>query len=210
MPCSLYIYSDSAYCIFHLHWHCHSCLCCRDVVAIELLWLRDSLIFWMGGLIVKSIRCSEWCFTSHTAVLKIAVIVGSNLESIRVWDVDGRNLFGGGNSTPVDSSSQRKWRRGGYHGCGSKHWRWVREWCVVCAKSYLVKSLPAMDAHERPLFIELRGTVVSCQIFIRSQSLIARWARNDLILAAVARDLYEACRINDVSRGSKLYPFWAS
>ena len=35
-------------------------------------------------------------------------------------------------------------------------------------------SLPAMDAHERPLFIELRGTLVSRQIFIRSQSLIAR------------------------------------
>ncbi len=50
-----------------------------------------------------------------------------------------------------------------------------------------------MGAHERPLFIELCGTVVSCQIFIRSQSLIARWTRNDLILAAVACDLYEAC-----------------
>ena len=35
-------------------------------------------------------------------------------------------------------------------------------------------SLPAMDAHERPLFIELRGTVVSRRVFIRSQSLIAR------------------------------------
>ncbi len=37
-----------------------------------------------------------------------------------------------------------------------------------------LNSLTAMDAHERPLFIELCGTVVSCQVFIRSQSLIAR------------------------------------
>ncbi len=36
-----------------------------------------------------------------------------------------------------------------------------------------VNSLPAMNAHEHPLFIELRGTVASRQIFIRSQSLIA-------------------------------------
>jgi hypothetical protein len=40
--------------------------------------------------------------------------------------------------------------------------------------SYGINSLTAMDAHERPLFIELRGTVVSCRVFIRSQSLIAR------------------------------------
>ena len=38
----------------------------------------------------------------------------------------------------------------------------------------MLNSLTGMDAHERPLFIELRGTVVSCQIFIHSQSLIAR------------------------------------
>jgi hypothetical protein len=37
-----------------------------------------------------------------------------------------------------------------------------------------VNSLTAMDAHERPLFIERRGTVVSRRVFIRSQSLIAR------------------------------------
>ena len=37
----------------------------------------------------------------------------------------------------------------------------------------VINSLPAMDAHECPLFIELCGTVVSHQIFIRSQSLIA-------------------------------------
>jgi hypothetical protein len=42
------------------------------------------------------------------------------------------------------------------------------------SEEILINSLPAMDAHERPLFIELRGTVVSRRIFIRSQSLIAR------------------------------------
>ena len=65
MPYSLYIDSDSACCMFHPLWHCHSCLCCRDVVAIELLWLRDSLIVrgWAG--VVKSIQCSEW-FLPHT------------------------------------------------------------------------------------------------------------------------------------------------
>jgi hypothetical protein len=35
-------------------------------------------------------------------------------------------------------------------------------------------SLTAIGACERQLFNKLRGTVVSCQIFIRSQSLIAR------------------------------------
>jgi hypothetical protein len=35
-------------------------------------------------------------------------------------------------------------------------------------------SLPAIDAHERRRFNKLRGTVVSCRVCIRSQSLIAR------------------------------------
>ena len=42
------------------------------------------------------------------------------------------------------------------------------------SKSPGFNSLSAMDAHERPLFIKLCGTVVSRQVFIRSQSLIAR------------------------------------
>ena len=73
-----------------------------------------------------------------------------------------------------------------------------------------VNSLTAIGAHEHQLFNKHRGTVVSRQIFIRSQSLIACWTRNDLILAAVACDLYEACSINDVGRGSKSYLFLAS
>ncbi len=52
-------------------------------------------------------------------------------------------------------------------------------------------SLTAMDAHERPLFIELCGTVVSRRVFIRSQSLIASRTRNDsswpLLLAICTR-----------------------
>ena len=37
-----------------------------------------------------------------------------------------------------------------------------------------LNSLTAIDAHDRQRFNELRGTVVSRRIFIRSQSLIAR------------------------------------
>ena len=37
-----------------------------------------------------------------------------------------------------------------------------------------VNSLTAIDGHDRQYFNELRSTVVSCRIFIRSQSLIAR------------------------------------
>ncbi len=38
----------------------------------------------------------------------------------------------------------------------------------------LLNSLTAIDGHDRQYFNELRSTVVSRQIFIRSQSLIAR------------------------------------
>ncbi len=99
---------------------------------------------------------------------------------------------------------------------GSEKVRWQQgeglgmDWGPYTSWTEALNSLPAMDAHEHPLFIELCGTVVSCRIFIRSQSLIARWTRNDLILAAVTCDLYEAYRIDDVSRGSKLYLFWDS
>ena len=73
MPYSLYIDSDSdsARCIFHPLWHCQSSQCCRDVVAIELLWIRDSLIVRMGGLVVKSIQCS-WLRKSPTCWRHVA------------------------------------------------------------------------------------------------------------------------------------------
>jgi hypothetical protein len=43
-----------------------------------------------------------------------------------------------------------------------------------CADSQTFNSLTAIDGHDRQYFNELRSTVVSYRIFIRSQSLIAR------------------------------------
>ncbi len=45
-----------------------------------------------------------------------------------------------------------------------------REWI----NRVVLNSLTAISAHERPLFNELRGSVVSRRVFFRSQSLIAR------------------------------------
>ena len=73
-----------------------------------------------------------------------------------------------------------------------------------------INSLTAIGGHDRQYFNELRSTVVSRRIFIRSQSLIARWTRNDFSLPAFLRDFYEAFLIDDVSRGSKSYLFCAS
>jgi hypothetical protein len=73
-----------------------------------------------------------------------------------------------------------------------------------------LNSLTAIDGHDRQYFNELRSTVVSCRIFIRSQSLIARWTRNDFSSPAVSRNFYEAFLIDNVSRGSKSYLFRAS
>ncbi len=80
---------------------------------------------------------------------------------------------------------------------------------IFCTSSYL-NSLTAIDGHDRQYFNKLRSTVVSCRIFIRSQSLIARWTRNDFSSPAVSRDFHEAFLIDDVSRGSKSYLFCAS
>ncbi len=74
----------------------------------------------------------------------------------------------------------------------------------------MINSLSAMDGRDRPLKNKLRSTVVSCRTFIRSRSLIACWMRNDFSLPAVACNFYEACFIDDVSRGTKLYLFLAS
>ena len=73
----------------------------------------------------------------------------------------------------------------------------------------LLNSLTAIGFRESQLIYELRSTVVSCQIFILSQSLVAHWTRNDFSLPAVSCDFYEAFLIDDVSRGSKLYLFCA-
>ena len=45
---------------------------------------------------------------------------------------------------------------------------------VVSAYCKSLNSLTAMDGRDRPLNNELRGSVVSCRVFIRLQSLIAR------------------------------------
>ncbi len=61
-----------------------------------------------------------------TSVLKIAVIVESNWQSTRMLEVDGRNLLGGGNSTPVNSRNQQR-GGGGIMVVGPKHLRGVSE-----------------------------------------------------------------------------------
>ena len=45
---------------------------------------------------------------------------------------------------------------------------------ISAIKAEIFNSLTAIDARERQLFNELCGNVVSCQIFICAQSLIAR------------------------------------
>ncbi len=81
---------------------------------------------------------------------------------------------------------------------------------ILLSQPLLLNSLSAMNGCDRPLLNQLRSTVVSCRIFIRSQSLIARWTRNDFSLSAVARNFYEAFFIDEVSRWSKSYLFCTS
>jgi hypothetical protein len=45
---------------------------------------------------------------------------------------------------------------------------------ISAIKAEIFNSLTAIDARERQLFNKLCGNVVSCQIFICAQSLIAR------------------------------------
>ncbi len=45
---------------------------------------------------------------------------------------------------------------------------------VMAQANHTINSLPAIGAYEHQRFNKLCGTVVSCQFFIRSQSLIAR------------------------------------
>ena len=93
----------------------------------------------------------------------------------------------------------------------TKSWNWVPMlWKLVGVWTVCFNSLTHMDGRDPPLLNKLCGTVVSHQNFIRSQSLRAHWMHNDLSLTAVACNFYEACCINDVSRGSKMYLFCAS
>jgi len=63
-----------------------------------------------------------------------------------------------------------------------------------------------MVAYLRPLFFELRASLISFQIFVRCQRLIARNDREFFSSNRGISHLYEACRINDVSRGSLSCP----
>ncbi len=122
IPYSLYIDSDSACCIFHPLWHCHSCLCCRDIVAIELLWLRDSLI----------VQWARWLSCQFNVQIDFLYHTRQCWKLLSLWNQIGRaskcerlmgGIFGGGggNSTPVDCRSQQKW------GCGvGTSWLWVQ------------------------------------------------------------------------------------
>ena len=59
-----------------------------------------------------------------------------------------------------------------------------------------------MAACMRPLFFnKLRHFLITFQIFIRCQRLIARNVANGFLLNRGVSHCYEACRINDVSRG---------
>ena len=115
-----------------------------------------------------------------------------------------------------------------HHFCTTK-WKWraffkwrvatklmgfqVKDFCFWTHMGSLPDMLSGRNTYEEPaggmwgILNELGGTVVFCQICIHSQSLIAHWTHNDLILAAVAHDLCEVCSINDVSRRSKSYHF---
>ncbi len=82
---------------------------------------------------------------------------------------------------------------------------------VSCPKwQFCINSLTAIGGPDRQLFFKLRARVVSPRIFVRLQSLIARWTRNDFSLPAVSRDFYKVLLIDDVTRGSKSYLFCAS
>ena len=65
-----------------------------------------------------------------------------------------------------------------------------------------LNRLTAMVAYLRPLFFELRTSLITFRIFVRCQRLIARKLAELFSFLAVIRDLNEACRIDDVSRGS--------
>jgi hypothetical protein len=78
----------------------------------------------------------------------------------------------------------------------------------VCRKymkrqvSKYLNSLTAMVSYMRPLFFELRNCLITFRIFVRCQHLIARNVANGFLLNRGISHCYEACCIDDVSRGS--------
>jgi len=65
-----------------------------------------------------------------------------------------------------------------------------------------VNSLPAIGAHERQLFDKLLWGLVTSTIFVRFLRLIARKLAELFRFHRAMTQFYEACGIDDVSRGS--------
>jgi hypothetical protein len=70
------------------------------------------------------------------------------------------------------------------------------------AHPQLFNRLTSMVAYLRPLIFELRTSLISFRIFVRCQRLIARNVADGFLLILLLTRFNEACRINDVSRGS--------
>ena len=67
---------------------------------------------------------------------------------------------------------------------------------------FVVNSLTAMGGRDRPPFNELRARVVSPQIFVRCQRLMARKIAELFGLNRGVRPFYTACCFDELSRGS--------
>ena len=74
----------------------------------------------------------------------------------------------------------------------------------------LTLTAKAKDGHDRLLFDKLLRCLVSSPIFVRCQRLIARKIAELFSSNRAMSQFYEACGINDVSRGSMLCRFAAS
>ena len=68
--------------------------------------------------------------------------------------------------------------------------------------NYLLNSLTAMVSYMRPLFFELRASLITFRIFVRCQRLIARNVAELFSSNRGVSHFYAACRINELSRGS--------
>ncbi len=63
-----------------------------------------------------------------------------------------------------------------------------------------------MVSYMRPLFFELRASLITFRIFVRCQRLIARNVADGFLIFLLLTHFNAACSINDVSRGSLLCP----
>ena len=71
-------------------------------------------------------------------------------------------------------------------------------------KNDLLNSLTAIGGHDRPLIYELRARVVSLQIFVHYQRLMARKIAELFGLNRGVQPFYAACCFDELSRGSFL------